>query len=461
MSHSHSSPLEVTQAILNCSRGAGFHFGEDTALVAVQHMLKQTIDLFKTAGAMGINLKNIFALGKVYSNSAEVIEALRELGVTVVESTMPPPGEFNNYFEQDTRKLWQVAARQLAGRRIKRILVLDDGGVCITGVPPEVFQRYSLCGVEQTSRGMFLFEEKFPPFAVMSWARAAVKLEIGGPIFSQCLIEKLNTEFLGGRPLQGEQVGVLGMGSIGRNVAKLAVTQGNEVFYCDPSTKLPLPSALENRVTKLDSVEELMVRCNYVVGCSGRTPFRDKWPLNHKADIKLISASSGDREFRPIIKDLKQKPHFRVASGSWDITSEHGPSGPIRIAYLGYPYTFVSRGIEAAPTHIVQFDIGGLLVALVQARLFLEECESGREQNIGIHRVAPRAQRFLLERWVEAMKDRMIDITQLLGNDAGVLSAARYDDWFIKTSEPRPGKHYRPVKALEKRMAQFIRQSGF
>jgi hypothetical protein len=70
MSHSHSSPLEVTQALLNCARAAGFQFGEDTALVAVQHMLQQTVDLFQTAAGMGLNLKNIFALGKVYSNSA-------------------------------------------------------------------------------------------------------------------------------------------------------------------------------------------------------------------------------------------------------------------------------------------------------------------------------------------------------------------------------------------------------
>ena len=122
----------------------------------------------------------------------------------------------------------------------------------------------------------------------------------------------------------------------------------------------------------MDSVEELMVRCDYVLGCSGRNPFKDKWPLNHKPGIKLLSASSGDQEFGPIIKDLKQKPHFKVTSNTWDIISEHGPSGPIHVAYLGYPYSFVSRGIEAAPTQIVQFDTGGLLAALVQARLFLD-----------------------------------------------------------------------------------------
>ena len=79
-SYSHSSPLEVTQALLNCARAAGFRFGDDTALVAVQHMLKQTVDLFQTVVAMGLNLKNIFALGKVYSNNAKVIETLRAMG---------------------------------------------------------------------------------------------------------------------------------------------------------------------------------------------------------------------------------------------------------------------------------------------------------------------------------------------------------------------------------------------
>jgi hypothetical protein len=459
MSHSHSSPLEVTQALLNCARAAGFRFGDDTALVAVQHMLKQTIDLFQTVVAMGLNLKNIFALGKVYSNSAKVIETLRAMGVTVVESVMPPPSEFNRYFEQDTRRLWQVAAEQLARRGIKRVLVLDDGGVCITSAPPEVLQRYALCGVEQTSRGMFLFEEKPPPFAVMSWARAAVKLKFGGPIFSQCFIEKLNTEFLGKQPLQGAQLGVIGMGSIGSAIANLAARQGNKVFYCDLNPDLHLPSALNNKVTRVDSIEDLMVRCSYVIGCSGRNPFKDKWPLNHKPGIKLVSASSGDQEFGPIIDDLKQKPHFKLTPNSWDIISEHGPSGRIHVAYSGFPYTFVSRGIEATPTEIVQFDTGGLLAALVQARLFLDQYETGRVQNRGIHRLSPQAQRFVLERWIRAMKDRKIDITELLGRDQGILSAAEHDAWFIENTEPRPGEHYEPLAEVEESMTRFVRRS--
>jgi hypothetical protein len=455
MPHSQLSPFEVTHALSEQARAARFRFGEDTALVAVQHMLEQTVDLFKTAGEMGLNLKNIFALGKVYSNSEPVIRTLLEMGVTVIESTLPEPGEFHSCFKRDIVRLWQIVSEALRTRRIKRVLVLDDAGVCITNVPADMLQRYAVCGVEQTSRGMVLFEEAPPPFAVISWARAAVKLKIGSPIYSQYLMEKLNTEFLQGRSLQEKQLGIVGLGSIGREIANLAVTQGNDVLFYDPDPQVRFPSTLRRGVARVDSLEALMLACDFVLGCSGRNPFAGKWPLHHRPSIKLISVSSGDQEFGPIIRDLKQKPHFKVAANTWDIVSEDGPSGPIHIAYLGYPYSFVSRGSEAVPTPIVQFDTGGLLAALVQARLFLDLCETGREQNSGIHRVSPQAQRFVYERWVRAMRDRIIDITSYFEYEPDLLMGIPPDDWFVENSEPRPGTHYKPAQAIEEMMNQF------
>ncbi|HJP93774.1 MAG TPA: NAD(P)-dependent oxidoreductase [Pyrinomonadaceae bacterium] len=456
MSRSQPFPLEVTQALLSRVKAHGFDFGEYTAMVAVQHMLEQTVDLFKTAGDMGLRSKNIFALGKIYSNSLPVIKTLRDMGVTVVETTVPEPGEFHSYFERDIDKLWKIVREALAERRIKRLLVLDDGGVCITNVPEDILRQYMICGVEQTSLGMFVFEEKPPRFAVISWARSAVKLEIGGPIFSQCFMEKLNTEFLRGASLEGKQLGVIGLGSIGRGVANLAGRQGNQLLFYDPHSELHVPKMLRDRVTRLDSLEELLTSCDFVLGCSGRNPFQDKWPLNHKAGVKLLSASGGDQEFGPIIRDLRQRSGFTVAPDTWDITSENGPSGTIHIAYLGYPYNFVSRDVEAVPTRIVQLETGGLLAALVQARLYLELCESGQEQNESIHRISPKAQRFVYNKWVSAMKRLGIDIIQLFGYDPSILSAAERNDWFVDNTEPYPGAHYKPVRAVEEKMDYFF-----
>jgi D-isomer specific 2-hydroxyacid dehydrogenase, NAD binding domain len=458
MSRPQSSPLEVTQSLLSCARAAHFDFGKDTVLVAVQHMLQQTVDLFRTIADMGLSMENIFALGKIYSNSSPVIETLREMGVTVVETTVPEPGEFHFYFRRDIDTLWRVTAEALSRREIKRILVLDDAGVCITRVPPEILQHYEVCGVEQTSSGMVLFEEQPPPFPVISWARTAVKLEIGGPIFSQLVIEKLSTELVG-RPAT-EQLGIIGLGSIGRAVANLAAREGNQVLFYDPDPDLHVPHYLREKIIRLDTLQELMIRCDYVLGCSGRNPFNDKWPLEHRPGVKLVSASNGDHEFGPIIRDLKTKPNFKVAPGTWDITSEHGPSGAIEIAYLGYPYNFVSRCTEAVPTGIVQLETGGLLAALVQARLYLDLRETGHEQHSGMYRVSPEAQRYVYETWLRTMKAGNIDIAGRFGYDPATLSAAHDDRWFIEHTEPRPGEHYKPPRRLEEMIDQFV-YAGF
>src|SRR5687768_4380117 len=329
MSQAQSSPLEVTRALADCARAARFNFGEDTAMVAVQHMLLQTIDLFKTAGDLGLHPQNVFALGKVYSNSFPVISALRDMGVTVVDSTPPEPGEFNSYFQRDIKRLWNVAAESLVQRRIKRVLVLDDAGVCIINVPPNVLHRYDVCGVEQTSSGIFLFEDKPPPCPVISWARSAVKLEIGGPIFSHSFLHKFKTQFLRGRSLQGKQIGIIGFGSIGRGVAILAIRDGGHVRFYDPDARLNIPLQLRDQVTRVNSLEELMTVSDYAVGCSGRNPFKGKWPMKHKPGLRLLSASGGDQEFGPIIKDLRTRPDFKVDPHTWDITSKHGPSGSL------------------------------------------------------------------------------------------------------------------------------------
>jgi hypothetical protein len=201
-----------------------------------------------------------------------------------------------------------------------------------------------------------------------------------------------------------------------------------------------------------------MVRCDYVIGCSGRNPFQNNWPLRHRPGIKLVSASGGDQEFGPIINYLKTKPDFHVEPDSWDISSELGLCGPIQIAYLGYPYNFVSRAREAVPTHVVQLETGGLLAALIQARIYLELCEAGRARNAGIHRVSPAPQKFVFEEWLKVMRDSKIDLVEVFGHDQATLRVARQEDWLANNSEPHPGTRYAPLRMLEEEMDQIVCQ---
>lgn len=460
MTRLSASLMEVTRALSDAARAANFSFGEDTAIVAVQHMLWQTVDLCDAIASLGARRENIFALGKFYSNSPVVIGALRERGITVVKSSSPQPGEFERHFQHDVNQLWEVVAQRLSRSTIKRILVLDDGGRCSTSIPAELLRRHAVAGVEQTSFGISLFEEQPPPFAVMSWARAAVKLHIGGPLFSQCLLAKLQSRVLGGNTLTGEDVGIIGLGSIGRALAHLTARQDNNVLFYDTDPQLQVPDHLSGRVTRVDSLEELMLRCDFVFGCSGRNPFKDQWPLEYRPGIKLFSASGGDQEFGPIINDLKTTARLNVNSCAWDICSDNGPSGPIAIAYLGYPYNFVSRDVEAVPTGVVQIETGGLLAGLIQARTYLRLCEAGRTISHGIHRISPDAQCFVYETWLAAMEERRIDLPQLYGSDPETLEAARARWWFVQNSEPYPSQSYRPHQATETAMARIVAGSN-
>jgi hypothetical protein len=456
MSKPEPSLLEVTHRLANRASAAGFAFGEDTAIVAVQHMLWQTIDLLEAVKALGVKRENIFALGKVYSNSSVVMGVLRDRGVNVVESTLPAPGEFDRYFEHDVECLWDLVSRLCGKRRISRILVLDDGGKAITSIPKELLQRYQVAGVEQTSFGMFRFEQTPPAFPVMAWARAAVKLQIGGPLFSHCLLLKLQHRCLGGKLLTNNKVGIIGLGSIGSATAHLAVRQQNKVIFFDPDPGVRLPSYLEGRIERVDSLEELMLRCDYVFGCSGRNPFRDRWALKYRPGIKLFSASGGDQEFRPIIQDLKENADVRIDAESWDIRSENGPSGPISIAYGGYPYNFVSRDVEAVPTSVVQIETGGLLAGLIQAATHLQLGDANGAGNHRIHRISPQAQRMVYETWLTAMKRRHIDLEEVYACDPNMLAAARNRWWFNEKSEPRPSSTYEPHFATEEAVARLV-----
>lgn len=432
--------MEVTGALSRCARGSSFDFGDDTALIAVQHMLYQTVDLFQAAGEIGLNPENIFALGKVYSNSGPIISELRDMGVTVLDSTFPQPGAFDETFGRDVRRLWSIVGERLAQRRIKRILVLDDGGKCITSIPVELLLQYEVAGVEQTSLGMFVFEDNPPPFAVVLWARSAVKLMIGGHIFSHCLINRLHAQFLRGNSLEDVEVGIIGLGSIGKGLADFASRQGSKVSFYDPNPNLYVPPCLSRRLTRVDSLEELMLRCEYVFGASGRNPFKDKWPMAYRPGLRLFSASAGDQEFGPIIRDLRTRKGFTVEDGTWDITCEDGPSGPIHIAYQGFPYNFVSRAESAVPSRIVQIETGGLFAGLIQARNHLTLVEKGYAENGGLHRTSIEAQRFVLELWLNTMQQHGIDIRKRYGYDSALLAASMNSEWFAAHSEPGPAR---------------------
>ena len=93
---------------------------------------------------------------------------------------------------------------------------------------------------------------------------------------------------------------------------------------------------------------------------------------------------------------------------------------------------------------------------MIQARIHLALYEKGVENNAGIHRVSPEAQRFVYETWVTAMENHGVNIRERFGYDEATLIAARHNQWHIGNSEPNPAAGYRPSSEVENAMRRMV-----
>ena len=133
--------MEVTGALSRCARNAGFSFGADTVWLPCSTCFTRQW-IYSGHWARLVSNRKTFSLGKVYSNECFGDLHPAKMGVTVVKTGKP--GHFDEAFEQDIKHLWTTVTENLAQRHIKRIIVLDDGGRCVTNIPPDLLSRYPL-----------------------------------------------------------------------------------------------------------------------------------------------------------------------------------------------------------------------------------------------------------------------------------------------------------------------------
>ena len=106
------------------------------ALVCVQHLLETTGSLIQTLVSLGLNPSNVYILGKAYSSNSSVEERFRGLGTHVVAAGRQQRwGEYSTQLTEDVSRLWNQVAEGIEAQRPDAVVVLDDGGFCIKGMP--------------------------------------------------------------------------------------------------------------------------------------------------------------------------------------------------------------------------------------------------------------------------------------------------------------------------------------
>ncbi len=305
----------------------------DTAVIARQHLLSTTYDLFERLFAKNLKPKNTFLLGKCYSTNKETFDNFTSKGVYV----SPYSTAFDSYrsFDEQSREVIEElldSAAHLSG--LERVVILDDGGDLILAAN-KIFKN--ACGVEQTSSGFRKISQAPLEYPVVNVARSEAKLKLESPMIAEAIAVKLQPYLK-----NDSKVLVVGNGPIGNSIyEKLSkryfVTSKQELFS---DSKL-----------KLDIYD-------IIIGCTGDTIIQPDQLKQCKKGAILASASSSDTEFPAV--NLRKKT-IRTYDCHQTISVDD-----IILLNSGFPINF-DGSKDSVPPEKIQLTRSLLLVGIYQA----------------------------------------------------------------------------------------------
>jgi D-isomer specific 2-hydroxyacid dehydrogenase, NAD binding domain len=402
-------------------------------LVCVQHLLETTGTLIQTLVSLGLNPRDIYILGKSYSSNSSVEDRLRASGVKVVETGRQQQwGEYSTQLKGDVAALWNRVAEGMERQRPQALVVLDDGGFCIKGVP-EGLLDLPVVGIEQTMSGLALLDVP-PLFPVIDVASSAAKQWIEPPMISEAILARLQSYRLPDSP-----IGVVGFGNIGKAMTQTLSRIQSPILAFDENIG---PQGTSESTVFCDSLRELFSRSAIIFGCTGRDTLAGKgwWP-QLTGERLLISCSSQDMEFRSILLSLNDGHHDLVSSHQLtsEVTVPMG-QGKLRILRGGFPVNF-DGSRESVPAPDIQMTRGLLLGAILQAVSLIKNGHTKHQRM----KLLPELQQLVVDEWIQIrtsrrasfepwLLDRFLqdDLSWIADNSGGVHQETASERWTAK-----------------------------
>lgn len=326
-------------------------------IVCVQHLLETTGSLFEAFVRLGCAPENIHVLGKCYSTSSLIETRLEHAGYDVLGwQGVVERGRFTAAIRRNIGVLWsRVEALAKPGDRA--MVVLDDGGRCRQFIPAS-FDTRRIVAVEQTTSGL-----KYRPsrrrVPTVEVAGSAAKRVLEPPAVTASIMRFIVPQLdrSGGGPV----IGVIGLGTVGQDVARTLLNEGREVNVYD---KDPTFRSMSAGAKWCDSLQKLFETLYCVLGCTGEDLLRGAgaWIGRLKGRRVLASCSSEDIEFRSLLQ--RAEPiDGHDPMGHVEIRL---PAGSLSILRGGYPANFIGTK-NSGPVALIQVTRALLLAGVCQA----------------------------------------------------------------------------------------------
>ncbi len=363
-------------------------FGRDLSgiyLVATQHLLLTTGSLFESMFELGLKPSQTYVCGKLYSTAKFVSDELRGLGVYVQPATICfRPGEFVGAFTNDIRRLWRRVEEDLPKDRSVAIIVLDDGGRCLSNIPSAIRSKHCIVGIEQTTAGVHL-QHLTLGLPIVQVAQSAAKRYVESPLVCSAVIQKVRAKAFSFD--DGSTCGVLGLGFIGRAVALELIRLRRKVVVFD---KLGVKRFGEFGQQWGDSVTGVFNKSSWIFGCTGADTVdeTDIDGIGIEGEKRLVSCSSEDQEFRSWLTQCQYDSNGNPLNDLKTVRA----NASITFLRGGFPINFDGTG-ESVPAKDIQLTRGLLFGAVLQATTV--------EQNKRSVMLDPAIQKFVLQRWMD------------------------------------------------------------
>ncbi len=320
---------------------------QNAGVLARQHLLSTTYDLFEKLFAKNLNPNNVFLLGKCYSTNRETLGRFVARGARVspYSCAFDSHRHFDEQSNEAVEKLLAYSSSQLSG--LERVLIIDDGGDLLLAANGAFKNAF---GIEQTSSGFRKLNYAPLKYPVVNVARSEAKLKFESPMIAEIVAVKLQPYLL-----ESSRILIIGNGAIGNSIYELLGKRYSVTSYDVSGNKQELFS--ESKL-KLDVYD-------IIIGCTGNTVLQPEQLKQCKKDVVLASASSSDIEF-PALFLRKQ---FLRSSECHQTLSING----ITLLNSGFPINFDGNKYSVSPEKI-QFTRSLLLAGIHQA---LQSKESG------------------------------------------------------------------------------------
>ena len=387
----YDKKLPVLEAIVKSIPNKEVLDLDSITFVCVQHILLTTVNLMDSLVELGANPSNIHIMGKSYSFCPQVADILISKGYNYYfNKKQENLASFAASFRDDIKCMWEKVYDSLYNKKnIKLIVILDDGGFCLTNVPEVIRKNYSLVGIEQTTSGLTNLRLRTLEFPIVEVATSAAKQRVESLMIAEAVVKKLETVL----PLEEKNLScaVVGLGCIGSAVTKKLLSLNHRVKIYD---KTLLKTKTFRRDTFVKNIETLFQESDYIFGCSGEDITKNLDIKNINKPKTFISCSSQDKEFFTLLQQFQQ--HNCVYQNILDHLECKINNQTIKILRGGFPINLDNSGESVAAIDI-QLTRGLLLGGIIQGVLSVfQDSEQKKTLSMMLH---PALQSFVISQW--------------------------------------------------------------